>query len=317
MQRRNWDNSIYGLHNGPVVTARDGIDVIECEQCGYKHVVPLPSPETQAEFYEEAFYQDEKSNYIEEASEDFAWKAVECELRYSIASELLEGAKGRVLDIGSGPGDFLAVGTKLGWLGSGIEPSPLAARHARARGLDVQTGFFDEQSARSFADFDFVHLSEVLEHVARPEELLKLAFQTLRPGGVLCVSVPNDYNSLQEIITKKHERTSWWVVPDHHLNYFNFDTLSELITACGFDVCQTLTNFPMELFLLMGQDYTSDPARGRELHGWRKTLDINLANGDISVMRRFYEGLAEAGLGRLAIVFARKPQEDAGEIHDR
>lgn len=309
MKRREWDDAQYGAHKGPIVTAVEGVDVIECECCRYKHVVPLPTPETQTEFYEEAFYQEEKSGYLAEASEDFPWKAIECELRFSIVSELIGDTKGRFLDVGSGPGDFLAIGKQLGWDGIGIEPSPVATRYAHSRGLEVQTGFFDEHVARNFTDLDFVHMSEVLEHVPQPRKLLELAFETLKPGGILCVSVPNDYNDLQSIITKELKGKPWWVVPDHHLNYFNFSTLSGLVTTCGFQVCETLTNFPMELFLLMGQDYTADHAKGRELHGWRKALDINLAKSDMAVMRRLYGGLAKAGLGRLAIVFARKPLE--------
>ncbi len=309
MPRRDWHSSEHGHHAGPAVTVLDGIDVIACEQCGFKHIVPLPSSETQAEFYQEEFYQSEKDQYLKEADEDFAWKAVECELRFSVASDLLEGQAGRVLDIGSGPGDFLAVGKSLGWDGVGVEPSPVASDYARDRGLDVRSGFFDSGMAETLGQFDFIHMSEVLEHVAQPCELLELAYDRLVPGGVLCVSTPNDYNSLQSIVEKRLQKNPWWIVPDHHLNYYDFDSLSDLIASAGFTVKDKLTNFPMELFLLMGQDYTVAPEKGRELHGWRKALDINLAGGDKRVYRDFYRGLAQAGLGRLAIIFACKPLE--------
>lgn len=310
MRRREWQSHHYGRHAGMVITELSDHDVIDCEHCGFKHVVPLPAPESQTEFYEEAFYQSEKSQYLDEADEDFPWKAVECELRYTIAAELLGKSAGRALDIGSGPGDFLAVGKKLGWNLLGVEPSPVASNHARSRGLDVRTGFFNEAMADTLGAFDFIHLSEVLEHVAQPRQMLETAIELLEPGGILCISTPNDYNKLQSVIVNQLQKPSWWIVPDHHLNYFDFESLTHLVESTGLTIEKKLTNFPMELFLLMGQDYTTDPVQGRQLHGWRKSLDIQLAAGDMSAMRAFYEGLANAGLGRLAILFARKPSDE-------
>jgi len=306
MQQREWSSSVYGEHSGSVLLSKNGVEVIGCTSCGFTHIVPLPTPETQESFYKDSFYQDEKANYLDEADEDFAWKAVECKLRYSVVSDILGKEIGRVLDIGCGPGDFLKVGQELGWDCTGVEPSPIAAQHARARGLNIIEGFFSAETAGSLGQFDFIHLSEVLEHVAEPRELLVLAEKLLVPGGVLCVSTPNDFNPLQHAVVKTLEKPSWWVVPDHHLNYFSFDSLSGLIEGSGYQVKRKLTNFPMELFLLMGQDYTADPKLGRQLHTWRKTLDTNLASASMDMLKTLYGGLADMNMGRLAIVFAQK-----------
>ncbi len=294
MPQRRWESPEYGLHEGEIVASVDGIDVIDCKICGFKHIVPLPSAERQKEFYEEEFYQAEKINYLTEADEDFEWKQAELELRFSMAGGLLGTSGKRLLDIGSGPGDFLAVGVELGWQGVGVEPSTVACNYARNRGLDITQGFFDEALASTLGTFDFIHMSEVLEHIAEPKKLLSLAVSLLKPGGVICVSAPNDFNPLQLMISDKQEKGSWWVVPDHHLNYFDFESLTALLGETGCMVQEKLTNFPMEMFLLMGQDYTSAPEKGRELHGWRKGFDLNLAMNR-ETMRRFYSSLANAG----------------------
>lgn len=306
MQQRNWSSDQYGDHAGPLLTSKDDVDVINCKTCGFTHIVPLPSPETQAVFYEDSFYQEEKPSYLDEADEDFTWKEVECELRYSVVSDILGKKPGRMLDIGCGPGDFLKVGQNLGWDCLGIEPSPVAVAHARSRNLEVVEGFFSRETARELGEFDFIHLSEVLEHVAEPKHLLSLAETLLAPGGVLCVSTPNDFNPLQSAVVTTFDKPSWWIVPDHHLNYFTFDSLGNLIETAGFQVKNKLTNFPMEMFLLMGQDYTSDPKLGRQLHGWRKNLDINLSAVNADMLKAFYSGLADMNMGRLAIIFACK-----------
>lgn len=304
-----WENAEHGKHAGTEVWHEGEVQVIACEMCGFNHIVPLPSAEVQKQFYEEDFYQSEKARYLEEAREDFEWKATECRLRLDVAEELLGIDHGRVLDIGSGPGDFLSVAQKRGWTVKGIEPSPVATQYAKERGLDVDCGFFSEAVSGEFTGYDFIHMSEVLEHVTNPVSLLKAAYSCLKVGGIICVSVPNDFSALQGIVKEKYEKNSWWVVPDHHVNYFDFDTLSSLLEETGFCVQEKLTNFPMELFLLMGQDYTKDGTLGRDCHGLRKELDISLGQYNGDAMKKLYRALASADMGRLAIVFAQKSEE--------
>lgn len=293
-------------HAGNIVCNHDDADVIDCTVCGFKHVHPLPDADTLKNFYEKEFYQAEKPTYLDQAGEDYDWKQVEFGLRLSVAQTILGQSTGHVLDIGSGPGDFLATAIENGWSAIGIEPSDYAASHARSRGLDVKTGFFSAVTAEQLDTYDFIHMSEVLEHVPNPRELVLEATKVLKPGGVLCISVPNDFNALQDTVCDQQAKSPWWVVPNHHLNYFDFETLEHLLVSLGLKVEKRLTNFPMELFLLMGHDYTCDPGLGRTVHGWRKKLDIALAKHSSDTLLNFYEGLAATKTGRLVILFASK-----------
>jgi len=301
-------NIISTKHTGDTVHSFDGGDIINCQECGFKHVMPLPSAEDLRQFYEAEFYQTEKSTYLAASAEDIEWKSVEFSRRYEIAEKHLGAKSGkRVLDIGSGPGEFLELGISRGWEVLGVEPSPVAAAYARGKGIEIITGFFDEKLAATLGVFDFVHMSEVLEHIPNPQALLKSAYSLLKPGGILCISVPNDFSPVQQVLVESEKYTPWWIVPDHHLNYFNFDTLGATISAVGYELLEKTTNFPMELFLLMGQNYTEDGDLGRKLHGWRKIFDLTLAKGNPKLLNRFYEVLARAEMGRLAVQFARKP----------
>jgi len=51
-----------------------------------------------------------------------------------------------------------------------------------------------------------------------------------------------------------------WRRPSSEL--FDFESLSLLVTKAGFQVAERGTSFPMELFLLMGLDYTKNPELG-------------------------------------------------------
>ena len=64
----------------------------------------------------------------------------------------------------------------------------------------------------------------------------------------------------------------------------------------------------MELFLMMGDDYTKDRAVGRICHAKRKRFDMALEMSGFKETRRaFYRALANAGIGQEAILIAVKP----------
>ena len=128
-------------------------------------------------------------------------------------------------------------------------------------GLNIVTAMFDETTAPKLPRSDVVHLNNMLEHVADPIGLLRLAIGRAWPGGLICVGVPNDYNALQEAARASGAK-AWWLAPPHHLNYFDFASLEALLERCGLEIVETLTSFPMELFLLMGDNYVGDEALG-------------------------------------------------------
>lgn len=297
-------------HRGPVIDQRNGYDVMACAACGFRHVVPLPSPEAQAAEYAENYYTGEKPDYLKHAAEDAEWlKLMHRDRLEIIRSHLPAGIDTPTLiDIGSGPGFFLDAARELDFHVRGIEPSRQASAFARERGHDIICAMFDARLAATLAPADAVTMTNVLEHVADPVAMLDAAIACLKPGGILMVAVPNDYSPLQLAARDGMNMAPWWVAPPHHLNYFDFASLSVLLARLDQDVLATSTNFPMELFLLMGDDYTRDGALGRALHGKRKSVDLALERAGLShVRQRLYAALATAGIGREAVVFSRKP----------
>lgn len=103
----------------------------------------------------------------------------------------------RILDIGSGRGAFLIDATTHGAKACGVELNPeyiqIAQTKARERNfpaLDIRLGQaeklpFDSES------FEFSNVSEVLEHVLDPQQLLSELHRVLCAKGQAYVSVPN------------------------------------------------------------------------------------------------------------------------------
>ncbi|MDE2182247.1 MAG: class I SAM-dependent methyltransferase [Alphaproteobacteria bacterium] len=295
-------------HEGRRIARVNGYDIIACEICGFRHALPLPEPDAMERAYRDAYYTEEKPTFLAHAGEDQQWAELAQRDRLEIFERLLGPARRKLLDIGSGPGFFLRTAKQTGWRVLGIEPSRQAAAHARAMGIEVVEGFFNEDTAPGLGRFDVVHMNNVLEHVPDPMSVVNAARDLIDRGGILCINVPNDFSPLQFAGRAAVGAGEWWLAPPHHLNYFDFESASGLLDRVGLKVVERTTSFPMELFLMMGEDYTKDSTLGRACHNRRKRFDLAFENAGLKETRRaFYRALAHAGIGREAVLIAVKP----------
>jgi 2-polyprenyl-3-methyl-5-hydroxy-6-metoxy-1,4-benzoquinol methylase len=296
-----------GVHRGPRIATHSHHDIIECETCGFKHALPLPDLAALEQVYREDYYTQEKPTFLSHAGEDQVWGELGQTDKLEILETLLPPDRRRLLDVGCGPGFFLQTAIRRGWLAHGIEPSRQAAAHARTLGATVNEGFFNKDSAAALGRFDVITLSNVLEHVPDPAHLIRLAHGLLEPGGAICVTVPNEFSPTQIAGRAAAGVGDWWVAPPHHLNYFNFDSLTALLSRAGFIAKARTTSFPMEAFLMMGENYVNDPGLGRACHNRRKKFDLAFEAAGLKETRRgFYRALAQLGVGREVVVIAVK-----------
>ncbi len=295
-------------HRGELLDRVKGYDVISCDGCGFVHIVPIPSEEVLKNIYQEEYYTEEKPLYIERLEEDMEWWNTIYDDRYEFMESLLPEGKRSMLDVGCGPGTFLKRGKERGWKVCGIEPSRVAAEYARGLGIDVIEGFFTDELKERLRGFRGMHLSEVLEHLPHPEEFLRDINDVLEEGGVLCCVVPNDYSPVQKILSERLGFAPYWLAPPHHINYFSFTTLKGLLERTGFEVVHHTAMFPMDFFLLMGENYVGDDKVGRRCHRMRKRLDILLSASELEGFRKaLYNLMATYGVGREVVMYARKP----------
>jgi SAM-dependent methyltransferase len=207
-------------HHGAVLDSIKGFDVIDCEVCGFKHIIPIPTPDELIKVYQQEYYSKEKPCFIQNASEDLEWWNIVYKERYDLFEKLLPKSRRKIFDVGTGPGNFLLYGRDHGWDVSGIEPSKQAAEYGKQRGLNIINDFLDENTAKGLGTFDVVHASEVFEHLPDPQKMASIISGLLNPGGLACIVVPNDYNPIQDVL-RKSGFAPWWVAPPHHINYFD------------------------------------------------------------------------------------------------
>jgi SAM-dependent methyltransferase len=109
------------------------------------------------------------------------------------------GSEGvRLLDVGCGVGDLCIAARRRGWVATGVESSPAAARRAAARGVPVVEGeaatCLEAENGAAAAlsgSFDLVVFRDSLTHIPRAGAALTGALRRLRAGGWLAIRAPN------------------------------------------------------------------------------------------------------------------------------
>jgi SAM-dependent methyltransferase len=157
----------------------------KCLSCGVEWTY-LPEPIDSAELYRDEVYAvvDNRKSVFERII-FYEGKSI---LRR--ATKIRPAAK-KLIDFGSGKGQFLAVAKAMDWEGIGIETEPARADFARKNyGVEVICEYY-QKGKLSKNRVDLITLNHVLEHLPQPIPLLKeLLESNLNPNGLLYLEVP-------------------------------------------------------------------------------------------------------------------------------
>lgn len=272
--------------------------IINCPKCNFTHLSPIPSLKNRQKYYEHEYYQSHSQPLLEFKKElkDQKWLDQQSE-EHRFLLQKFGKSSGNVLDVGCGNGFFLRYMKTKGWGVLGIEPNPYARKNAFSLGVKTKPTF----TGLKHSSFDVIMLRYTLEHLRNPSSMLKKIKKFLVKNGLLIIMVPNDFNPLQ-ISVEKTGYEQWWVSTPDHINYFNFKSLKQLLEKTDYDVVYQTSDFPMEMFLLMGNDYVHNSSTGKKCHTQRMNFEKNLAP---EVLRKLYKSFAKKNLGRTCITYAR------------
>jgi SAM-dependent methyltransferase len=295
----------------------NGYKIIECLDCGFKHIEPLPLANNLAGFYQHIYHKQIKSfPYEAITAEEVMKRLVQLERNsrfgdiFDKVTELSgKNGVGRMLDIGCGNSLLGKYFQNRGWNVAGIEPGKEAAAYLRRFGLEIVEVFVEDidNGKLGLNDFSFINMQFVLEHIYNPLDVLGKLFKLLKPGGLIRVCVPNDFSEGQLAYAESTKAEMKWVCLPDHINYFSFDSLSRLLRKNGFQEVYRTTNFPLEFLLLGGDDYYHhDEARFKVGPFVGNFEGAFIRTGRKAVLDRFYENLARQGWGRSIFMYAVK-----------
>jgi len=152
-------------------------------------------------------------------------------ITYPIYSNTKNGPL-KVLDIGCGDGYFLKKAKGFGCICYGTEYHDALINRLRAQEIKASLKMEDfQKDVKSDQDkFDVIRFNWVLEHVARPQDMLVQARKLLKDNGELIIGVPN-FNTPSRVFKEYFQMH----IPQHR-QLFTKKSLRKMLEACGFRV---------------------------------------------------------------------------------
>jgi len=246
----------------------DATRLFVCEGCGLEIFLPqiIGTPSFYRELMRPVGPVDKTTSYYE----DTKWDFVEAQREVRDCASILE--------FGCGPGHFLMLSSAKNRRVVGVEYNETAIMAARKQGLEVFSA--DAVPSGLGSSFDGVFTFHVLEHVAAPMAFLTELVKYARPGGVICVSVPNQEGPISNIDPNPMN------LPPHHATRWRRSTFEAAAQRLGLQIVRVA----YEPLLLQNHSYYSVSwvrrvIRGHSwlVRGFRSFISL--------VLRAFFRGL--------------------------
>jgi 2-polyprenyl-3-methyl-5-hydroxy-6-metoxy-1,4-benzoquinol methylase len=153
----------------------------------------------------------------------------------------------RILDLGCSGGLFAERARAAGHTVTGVDYMEIPGVRERTDRFfvaDLEVGIPAEVGGR----YDVVVAGDIIEHLARPAELLKDIRRVLRPGGQLLLSVPNfgHWYPRARVATGFFGYDRRGILDNTHLRFFTRATLRRTVRSAGFDIIEeSATGLPL------------------------------------------------------------------------
>jgi len=274
---------------------------------GFYEVGKKPTSEELRKYYSDNYYQEAKGTYQVSYSKDeldFFYNKIE--QKFKKIDELIDAKKNNktLLDIGCGEGFTLNYFKKKQWKVCGIDFSDFGCKTNNPSCVDnLKIGDIFEEISKLLEKkekYDVIIMQNLLEHVIDPEKLIVDIKKLLLPHSILVIVVPNDFSIMQNIALKKNKiNNKFWIVYPDHLSYFNIEGLRKMLEANNYKTLSTMTDFPIDVFLLNdNSNYIIDKTKGKQAHKARVLFENMIHKISLDKVNKFYEALADIGLGR-------------------
>lgn len=199
-----------------------------CTGCGLIHSLPIPTESDLTAYYRSHYRNDYKGTFTPKPKHILRYSRTALTRLEHLKRFTGEGKK--LLDVGSGSGEFLYLAKLAGYQAQGLEPHEGYSEYTRKTFQAHVLSLPLEQANIEHESLDMITLHHVLEHLPNPLKSLSILNSWLKMGGIIAVDVPDI------------ERTSH--APNNRFHYahifnFNHNTLKAIMTKAGFTVVET------------------------------------------------------------------------------
>jgi 2-polyprenyl-3-methyl-5-hydroxy-6-metoxy-1,4-benzoquinol methylase len=210
----------------------------KCGACGTGYVNPQPSADFLKSSYACTGHGSKSLTSLDKvmaAEVEFPNSTVDAQRMVNYAKKLLgpiQEGQAKALDIGAGYGFFSRAALARGFQVTAVNPASAENRiFKELNGFEPIPLFFEEVDFGQ-EKFDLVILSQVLEHLLDPFQVLVKVRNLIKPEGVIAIAVPNVDAVLIKILKS---RSSFLGLPGHII-HFSQQGLSAILQRAGFSV---------------------------------------------------------------------------------
>jgi len=196
----------YGMDISRFLNDLTKIDQYICLDTGYMFFYPY-SISGDSKFYE----------YLQK----FDWYYMDWKWENEIAKKYIK-ISDQVLEIGSGKGAFLKNLKKNKISAHGLELNNKSVLQSTLEGLSVSGETIQEHSVKKSSYYDVVCSFQVIEHIYDIDPVITATLNSLKQGGKLIISVPNNDSRLLK------GKTGLLNLPPHHMGLWNLTSLKSL-----------------------------------------------------------------------------------------
>ncbi len=218
-------------------TSSDKFSAMQCNSCSLVYLNPRPSISEFDMIYPPNYhafdFSKEKYGFVHKIR-----SYLEARRLLNRCSQLPDNA--RILDVGCGDGFHLRLLRKYGkksWQLEGVDLDKRAVKAATLAGFKVHLSSVEENNLPADS-YDLVFMIQTIEHVEKPDSVLKSIHRLLREGGRLIIVTDN--TGSPDFKLSKGRYWGGYHFP-RHWNLFNHHSMMKLAENSGFDVAEITT----------------------------------------------------------------------------
>ncbi|MFX1277540.1 MAG: class I SAM-dependent methyltransferase [Promethearchaeota archaeon] len=211
--------------------------LMECKDCGLIYQKEIPNDFLIKKLYEE-WIDPELSRKRKEIGDNLTHASnLAREIMMMISYFNKKPKELNFFDFGFGWGAWCLMAKAFGCNSFGIELSDLKIKHAKSLGIKIIN--WDEIPNHKF---DFINTERVFEHIPKPIETLIYLKKSLKPNGLIKISVPNcrDIKRRLKIMNWKAPKRSKdslnAVSPLEHINCYIEKSVKKMAFLAGFEI---------------------------------------------------------------------------------